>query len=594
MQPPFAALAMSLAAVLLGLSPSAGAQKAAEPPQDPVAAAWVWLADAPVHEGGLLTIDLGPGLDALDHEIQDLDTRNPQPLARADLAARLSAQLATLPPDERAGLLEHLAEHEGLATEVAFLLGPDDDIPQAYRILSRLFDAHGGLVADLAPLAAAICAVHDQPRNRRVNENTVALIDPVELFAYYAANERAMHFSPRGAPAEILIHLADATGSIQELDWARKRYGRDKNVGNRYHEITYDTRALRQEGVEKRVTEAGGYSLQSIRQYGGVCADQAYFAQSVGKACGIPACSVVGKGGEVSHAWVGFLEQAGRTGVRWNFTAGRYEDYEDVRGAVQDPQTGRRVPDAFLTIVATTAAITPERRRQSVALADAARRIGYIAWTAGGEEAITPELITRQIDLLEASLRLNPGNLDAWLFARNVVASPLASLAQRERWAQAVDQVAGQASPDFAYEILTPIFASEQDPAVRFHLWDWAAQRFARRPDLAAAARVEQARIMVEQDRKTDAVAAARAVFDQYNAVDGLVLAEQLLNDLGRQAEVLDMYQQAFRRIRQPSRMQAAFLRQSAWFKVGNHYAELLDAAGNGREAERVRKRLGQ
>lgn len=581
------------AAAMLAWAMPARAQVVATPaPVDPVDAVWAFLRGSEAAVGAA-----GPGAAAFDLALASLDPREPSGLYRAALAARLEVQLGALPATGRAPLVEVLAAHEPLAAEMAFLLKATDDVPAAYAVLGRLLDAHGERVAELAPLAAAVCVVHDQPRARLVNENTVPLIDPVELFGYYASNERAMLFDLRETPAGVLVHLADGTGTLEEYEWARKRYGRDRNVGNRYSEVPYDTRALKQEGVDKRVTEAGGYSLQSIRQLGGVCADQAYFALSVGKSCGIPACSVRGKTDSVGHAWVGFVEQSGRRGVRWNFDAGRFGDYEDVRGSVLDPQTWQSVADADLAVASAAASVPLERRQQSAALVDAAGRTGSNA-KRSGREGDRLDARAAQLELLEAALRLNPGNLDAWRFARNLIATPDSTLEQKEHWTQAVDQLTAQSYPDFAFEFVGPVFRAEADLSVKLNLWDWAAKRFASRPDLAVRARLERTQVMIEQGRKPEAVTAARAVFDQNpdagpGAVEALSLAERLLVELGRQGEVLPMYEQAFRKLRQPGRLNQVFLGQTSWYQVGSRYAELLDGAGRGRDAERIRKRLG-
>lgn len=594
---------LTLLAGLLGLTPAAFAQPEPKPTDtDPVIATWVWLADAPVNERGVTPPPQSPGPAALDEAIQALritsSTRNPQPLVRPSLATRLGTQLSSLPVEERTSLVAYLTEHEALAAEVAFLLGPRDDIPAAWRVLARLIAAHGERVAELAPLAAAICAVHDQPRDRQVNENTVPLIDPIALFGYYESNERQMHLSLTDSPATLLLHLADAAGTLEEYDWARKRYRREADIGKRYAEIDYDTAALREDGAVKRVTEAGGYSLQSIREHGGICADQAYFALSVGKAIGVPACYVRGKGGDVSHAWVGFVEQKGRAGARWNFSAGRYTSFEDVQGTVLDPQTGETVPDAFLAIAAMSTSASLERRQQSIALVDAASRLGAVARTGNSGRSNDPKVSQQQLDLLESALRTDLGNLRAWVFARNVVASPASTLAQKEHWTGAIDQLAAQTNPDFAFEIIAPIFESEADLALRFNLWDWAATRFASRPDLAARARLAQTRIMLTQDRTADAIIAAHAVSTQYpNAgpyvVEALALAERLLAEAGRQDEALAMYKQAFGALKQPRRLQAVFLQQTSWHQIGTRYAELLEASGETRQAETLRRRLG-
>lgn len=583
---------MAATALALALAAPAPAQKDTEQQtQDPVAAVWEYLADP-----GAYTKPTLPGIDALDQAIQELDLQDTSDLPRAALAFRLQQQLGTLPPDDRAPLVKALSAHENLAAEVAFLIGPDDHTPEAYAVLRRLLDAYGERVAELAPLAAAICVVHDEPRDRRVNENTVPLIDPVDLFGYYEANERSMLFRLDDLPGPTLVYLADAAGTLDEYDWARKRYSRDRNIGNRYQEITYDSRAFHQEGAEKRVTEAGGYSLQTIRQLGGICADQAYFALSVGKACGVPTCCDTGKGGAVAHAWLGFLQRDGSRGARWNFSEGRYKEYEDVRGSVTDPQTWETIPDAQVAVTASSISIAKDRRWQSMALIDAANRVAARAYSRSSS-GLPPETIAEELDMLEAAVGLDPGNVRAWLFARNLVATPGSTLEQKERWTRAVDQLTAQVYPDFAFFFVAPIFDAETDQNTRFKLWDWAATRFSDRPDLAAQARLVQTRIMIDQGRKQDAVAAARAVFDQYGGstvlgVEALSLAEQLLDELGQHGAVLDMYEKAFRKLRQPGRMQQAFLRQTSWFQIGARYAELLTRSGDARKAEAIRRRL--
>jgi hypothetical protein len=565
---------------------------------DPVEQAWVWLLNAPVLDSADQAYERGPALKAFDdlaprlHPDAAAGQTDLQGLPRIALARRLEAQLATVPQEPRARLIEFLSANEGLATALALAIGPGDDVPAAYAVLGRLIEAHGARAAELAPLAAAICIVHDQPRERRVNENTAPLIDPVALFGYYAANERRLRFSPRTTPASALVFVADANGSVEQLEWAARRYGRDRNLGNRYKEISYDTRAFKQDGAEKRVTGSGAYTLENIRRFGGVCADQAYFAMTVGKASGVPACYVVGRGGEVSHAWLGFLEPAGREGGRWNFSAGRYDAYEDTQGSVLHPQAWERLPDAFLSVAALDLWTSPDDRLASVALADAAARLAMFA-EAAGDERPAPQ----RLALLEAALRKNPGNLPAWRMAREELARPGLDRDTISRWTRAIDTLAGQSSPDFAFEMLEPMFNAEPDLETRHRLWDWAAQRYGGRPDLAARARLAQARIRAEQDRAAAAYDAARDVFARYHeagpvAIEALHLAESLLSQAGKGVDTLELYKWAFQRLRDPGRMQSWALRQTSWHRVGTRYAELLEAAGDTSRANALRRRL--
>lgn len=571
-----------------------GTTPAQTAPTDPVQAAWLWLVDAPQAEDGQLAAGDGPGQAAFDAALPDLARAQMKTLAQAGLAARLEAQLATLPEDERLPLIEYLSSNEPVAAELALLLTPEDDTAAAYRVLAMLVEAHGDAVAEMAPLAAAICVVHDQPKARRVNENSVPLIDAVELFGYFIKHERTLRFDAADTPASMLVFLADTNGTLEELDWAR-RYRRDANVGNRYKEIEYDYSGV--DGV-KRVTAGGEYSLQKIRELGGICADQAYFAMTVGKANGVPTCYVSGRGGDVSHAWLGFLEQAGRRGAGWNFEAGRYASFEDVQGKVLEPQTWTRVPDANIGIAGYSTWFKPEARRQSVVLTDAALRMAMLAWEQRGQAALDADLANRQLEVLERAIRLNPGNVRAWTLARDRLASPEVPLKQRERWAREIDQLAGQASPDFAFEMLEPMFSAETNPRVRYNLWDWAASRFSDRKDLPARARLHQVRILMEEDKPAEAYDMARSIFDLYHeggpvAIEALTIAEQLLTARGDTKAVLELYKWAFDKPKKPGRMSQGFLRQTAWYQVGTRYLELLDAADEKRMATMVRRQLG-
>lgn len=584
-------------AFLATASPVFAQRKAQNKPSEQLQPTWAWLGEAPQADDEHLIQGAGPGIAVFDTLLTEIDSTKDEDLILPGLAARLDAQLAMLPLSEREPLIEYLSAHEQLAMELAFLILPEDKTVEAYRVLARLIEAHGERVAELAPLAAAICVVHDDPKDRRVNENTVPLIDAVELFGYFAENERSMQFKHKDMPATLLVYVADTNGTLDELEWARRRYGRDRNIGNRYQEITYDTAAFRQEGAKKKVTEAGGYSLQSIQKLGGICADQAYFAMTVGKATGVPGCYVAGKGGEVSHAWLGFLDRAGSKAARWNFESGRYPQYEDVQGKVLDPQTWKRVPDANLAIAGYTTWVKPEERQASVVITDAAVRLGVVTWQRDGPEAMTQALADKQLALLERALRIDPGNVRAWMLARDRLAAPGVTLKQRERWAREIDRLAGQTSPDFAFDMFEPMFNAEPDPEVRYNLWDWAADRFGKRKDLPARARLAQVQILIEEGKPADAYETAKSIFDKYHeggppAMQALKIAEQLLKDRGDDRAVIDLYAWAFRQPRQPKAMKFAFLQQTVWYQVGSYYLYLLEAAGDTRQANLVRNRL--
>ncbi|MFI4882243.1 MAG: hypothetical protein ACIAQU_06625, partial [Phycisphaerales bacterium JB064] len=249
-----------------------------------------------------------------------------------DVAAtrRIVALAGAAPAGERAGWYAYLAEEKGPGRALAFLVRDGDEPAGTLRVLGDLRQRFGDdKIARYPALTAALCVVHDgkQPFARRVNENRATSAGPEALFDYYTSNERRMLFGVRDVPPELLVFVVDAAGSIDELRWALERHAGDRAVGQRFFDISYDHEHARS-GRPKQVTERG-FTIQNIDKYGGVCADQCHYAVTVGKAIGVPTAYVTGRGGEVGHAWVGYLEAKGRN-ASWNFNVGRYQEYQGV------------------------------------------------------------------------------------------------------------------------------------------------------------------------------------------------------------------------------------------------------------------------
>src|SRR5205807_3987797 len=116
----------------------------------------------------------------------------------------------------------------------------------------------------------------DKPLERHINENTAKGADPIEIFDYYVKNESRMYFGIRNVPAELLAYVVDTTASVEEMGWALQKYAGDKEVGKRFFDVKYDYDNFRK-GTPKKITTLG-FTLPNILKYGGVCADQAYFA----------------------------------------------------------------------------------------------------------------------------------------------------------------------------------------------------------------------------------------------------------------------------------------------------------------------------
>ena len=172
------------------------------------------------------------------------------------------------------------------------------------------------------------------------------------------------------------------------------------------------------------------------------------------------------------------------------------------------------------------------------------------------------------------------------------------STAQKRQWAESVIKIAGRDRPDFAFAVLAPMFRSTENPQEQSALWDWAAAEFRNRPDLVAAARLWQGRAWEkagDNGRAYDAYKDINARYpnDGQNIIHALARAEALLHKNGKDAAIVGLYEDAFRRVTKPSQLSPGFEFQTNYFQVGFRYAELLSKAGREADAARVRRQIG-
>ena len=100
-----------------------------------------------------------------------------------------------------------------------------------------------------------------------------------------------------------LLYVVDVRLPRSEFDWvlANLKYTQ-ANWGEAYGSVRYRMDRAAQ-GVDPYKT----YTFAELRQEGGVCRDQGYFAQATAKCAGIPAVYIVGDGDRGPHAWVATL-----------------------------------------------------------------------------------------------------------------------------------------------------------------------------------------------------------------------------------------------------------------------------------------------
>ncbi len=525
-------------------------------------------------------------------------------LVLAALTRRVSVQLAAVPPDQRLDLLRWLRGNERLAQEVAFLIHADEDPAQVYALLDRFRRERPEQAAAYPELAAAICVVHDRRLVQNVNENSAEAPDPIALFDYYVGNARKLNFDPGELTPRLLVHVVDAAASIDELEWALQRYRRNRQVGRTFFEIRYDTPHF-EHGAPKTVNRMG-WNLVNIRQYGGVCVDQAYFATTVGKAIGVPTAFATGASAQGGHAWVGFLEARGRNSW-WNFDEGRYPEFQGVRGNVRDPQTRRTISDDQIAVLAMGIDLTDAERIRAEALIDAsirarvARVLGADVpdrTSAASAAPVRDFGIDVELAFMEQALRLHPGARRGWLAVQELALQDRMPLEQKRRWSNALLELCGTSYPDFTIGVLRPMLETIDDPAVENEIWNAVFPYCGKRRDLQADVRLTQAMLFREMGDDDRALEGCRVIVRDYVndgpfVIRALQLAETILRERGDDRGIVDLYMFAWRAATRPG-VHAVFAQSSNWYRLGQLVVARLEEFDRGREARTIRRQLEQ
>ena len=528
----------------------------------------------------------------------------------ADDLARLAAPegwLAILTLIDRAGadpaIASRLADFPVFAIELGLLADPDRDAPRGViELADRLARQRPGALAEFPELAAALCVVHDAPERytRWINENRVRAPDPLAIFDHFTRNAPRLAVHPDTLSPELLVHVVDTTESPEQMRWALARHGASPDIGRRFFEIEYDIAHLR-DGATKRVSAAGDYRIESIARHGGVCADQAYFAESVAKACGIPSAYVSARGADVSHAWVGFLETR-RQRPAWNFRSGRYEEYRDLRGSLVDPQTRTRVADGRLGLTSGLAGRPDEARRTVRAVTRLVGRMNDGTWNPDPDReppgARREGTLGERLEMLRAALERCPEVPEAWELVGRMTREFDIPTETLDTWARALETLCGRAHPDFAFDTLADMFRGVDDPHRRLELWEWAYDKYRARPDLASRVRFEQARILERLGEKHRAWTAYQNIVTEFlnegpMCVTALGAMRDMLKRDDRRAEIIPYLEQTLRRVDRPARMARQFATQSNHYKISLMLAREYRAAGRNHDASAVMRTLG-
>ncbi len=507
-------------------------------------------------------------------------------------------------------VLSRFAEHPNFTNELGLLVKPADKAANVLVLADLLMRERSAQIERYPALAATLCVVHDDQGGdaleRRINENTPQASDPLAIFDFFVNNASRMSIPPDRLPALAMIYVVDVTETPQQLQWALDRYRTNPMIGDRFFEIEYDFMHFQQNKPKRVTSEPGEYNLEKIKRLGGVCADQTYFAMSVAKACGIPSAYVRARGADVSHAWVGFVEMRGRR-AEWNFDAGRYEQYQNLRGSLIDPQTLESISDGRAGVLGGAMSASNEQVLDTLASAKIVERMRAGAWsvpesmeleTRGNIRAARTDSIEDQLALLRSTLSKCAGVPRAWDQIVELAEADKLDEKQMDVWARAVMQLAGRQHQDFAYDFLMQLIVTIDEPSRQHELLEWAFSQFRARPDLAAGVRFEQGHLWSMNDNLEYAWLAYQDVVDKFindgpMAVTALSVMESMLKASGKENQIIPVLEQAIRRTNRPEQMSEQFASQSNFYRINMQLAKAYERAGRIQDAQRIKTMLG-
>ena len=231
----------------------------------------------------------------------------------------------------------------------------EDRRGQVLDILSKMQALSSQEVKDLPALAVAIALVFDQPfpanwPHHQVPASAVPreVVDPVRCLKEMAQLQTRRRYALNLPDLSVneLKFLVDHPLPESEMEWARKNVTTSRSSFDKvFSSIRYDFARL-QVGV--MTWPYPNYRLADIKEKGGICVDQGYFAAMAGKAKGLPTLFFTGQGDSGGHAWFGYLDAPGR----WVTDCGKYAEENYPVGQAMDPQTWKPITDTELTFLA--------------------------------------------------------------------------------------------------------------------------------------------------------------------------------------------------------------------------------------------------
>lgn len=516
-------------------------------------------------------------------------------LAQTAAAWQLSRIIVAAPESERGAVAREFLAHPIFARTLALVVDPQrEDLARVLRIARLVMTERSEFVERFPELAAAIAVVNDAPVVVQVNENLAQGCGPLATFDHFLAGEKKMLFGIRGIAPELLIYVVDVAATSDEMNWALRKYAGNRTVGLLYDEIEYDFDHL-EKGRPKKVT-AAGWNLANILLYGGICADQAYFATTVGKSIGVPCVYTTATDGVLAHAWIGFVGKYPR-GPSWD-EIGRFGGYQSVEGFIRDPQTGSQISSTQMPMVLNYGLEPIEDRLISAALRIAASRLlqpiqgstGGSPSNANAVSSVSAETIEKVLALTHVAVKACLTDARSWELIGRAAGSGAMSTEQKQQWSSDILTLCADSYPEFALRTIAPMIDSISDISARQEALDGALSLFSDRGDLAGQILLQQADLYKAQGNPVAAGRCYEMILSRYAndgpfAIVALQEASKLLAQRNDAASNVSLHERAFNEMEVPVGIAPQFARQSNWYRSGVMLAQALRIVGRERDA---------
>ena len=393
-----------------------------------------------------------------------------------------------------------------------------DDVRKALGLFKEIWKEFPDKLDKWGNLAIAVAVVWDKPgadvydytQHQRRTKSLLpkGQLGAIENFRYLVDNEKKLVQPTNFYPWEFLTFVVDHTTPLPERAWSFEYYQKAKGkVASWHQDVPYDKDMLKGEQTHNAslLPKIAGkeYTLANIRQYGGVCAQQADFASRVARSVGAPAAYCWGESAHRGlHAWWMHVHIASVTKDEVKFTLlsdGRYQGFEKdafYTGHVNDPQTGQDTLDRDL-----------ERRLWIVGSDKIGKRL--CAYLAQAYPIVVEKRnldVKQKLAYLDKTMKVNKYDEFAWLRLAEMADKKELSTDQKK---MALDYVKTLAItfanyPDFINRVFDPMLEAVPTTAEKTKLYDqvMALYEKTKRPDLVCSARLRVTELILADEKE--------------------------------------------------------------------------------------------